>query len=301
MGIVKESVTQKANSWEAEGVEVDELKNRIRDYLEQLKEIESVDLTDDGWQKLLEDLNKTNISAKDLYDDLKAIGNDSFRIKISDSEGNEATESLGDWKFLIGAIKEELQELGVTSPSLEKLDAAIKKNVESTREFSESSKKAGESAKDLGDHAIKPAEQLAKISSALMSVTALLSSMKRLSDVFSDKDATTLEKITGIIGLFVTLTRTAKTVSEALSVTMGVQTAAHAANAAAEGAETAAATGLSIANGKLALSFGALQASIPIVGILVGVTAAITAAAAIIGKHKKAIEEEIEAEKKRAE
>jgi len=143
---------------------------------------------------------------------------------------------------------------------------------------------------------------MAKIGSALMSITALLNSMKRLSDVFSDKDATTLEKITAAIGLFVTLTRTAKTVSEALSVTMGVQTAAHAANAVAEGAETAAATGLSIANGKLALSFGALQASIPIVGIvLAGVTAAITAAAAIIGKHKKAIEEEIEAEKKRAE
>ena len=302
MGIVKESVTQKANSWQSEGVEVDELKNKIRDYLDQLQEIESVDLSDEGWQKLLEDLDKTDITAEDLYADLKAIGNDNFRIKISDSEGNEATESLGDWKFLIGAIKEELQELGVTSPSLEKLDAAIKGNVKSTREYAESSKKAGESSKDLGDHTVKAAEQMAKIGSALMSITALLNSMKRLSDVFSDKDATTLEKITAAIGLFVTLTRTAKTVSEALSVTMGVQTAAHAANAVAEGAETAAATGLSIANGKLALSFGALQASIPIVGIvLAGVTAAITAAAAIIGKHKKAIEEEIEAEKKRAE
>jgi len=34
MGIVKESVTQKANSWQSESVEVDELKNKIRDYLD---------------------------------------------------------------------------------------------------------------------------------------------------------------------------------------------------------------------------------------------------------------------------
>lgn len=57
---------------------------------------------------------------------------------------------------------------------------------------------------DLAGHTSKTSEQLISFGSALMQINSVISSLQRLSDVFSDEDATAVEKASAVIGVITT-------------------------------------------------------------------------------------------------
>ena len=111
------------------------------------------------------------------------------------------------------AANEEIKELTETLQTVHNLPSkSINDYVESARQMGEGSKtivtdldKIKKSFGDLQPPLSKTSSQIMSLAGALMQFNAVLSSVKRIKDVFNDEDATALEKIGALIGGLTTL------------------------------------------------------------------------------------------------
>ena len=108
-------------------------------------------------------------------------------------------------------IKEQKEELGIlgdtTSRVAKQLDGIINKNKQlgaSTVTIPGAMEGAKRSIADLGTHVVTTSEIIMRFSGTLMQTTAFINSMKRLKDVFTDEDATAIEKFGAVIGALTT-------------------------------------------------------------------------------------------------
>ena len=129
----------------------------------------------------------------------------------------------------------------------------------------------------LGKHTVKTSELITKFSGVLMQFSAVLNSVKRFKDVFSDEDATTIDKIGAAIGLLTTGFMLYKQTVDLASGITAKAAAASAADAAAKGAEAAATEGATAAQ----WSLNAALAACPIGWIIAGIAALTVALAGV--------------------
>lgn len=108
--------------------------------------------------------------------------------------------SEGDWNAFEKNFTESLTNIGLKEPEIKKMIDYYKQIAEKGQGVINGNEKLGKSFEGLNNPVITTSEMVTTLSSSLMTLSSVISSIKSLTDVFSNKDATVLEKITALVG-----------------------------------------------------------------------------------------------------
>lgn len=197
-----------------------------------------------------EKLKKQAISmAKDLSTQLSGPAKkdvEGFIKKLEETPDMEGFKSVTkDFKQLVGNVGDSSSLLGATTNDLNKALNGVGKDAGVTRSELAGMATAGEesgeafivgsngirtfneSVGEVPHHAASASEALMSTAGALMQMQALMNSFTRLGDVFSDDDATAIEKVGAVIGVVTTTLMALNTVSKLTTTLMALENAQH--------------------------------------------------------------------------
>lgn len=254
---------------------VDHLLVKIRDLTKQSASLKNV-------QKNFKEINKAvedpKMSVEELRQKLVGLAKDAKRSssgEVKKQWGDFATQ-LDSVKGKAGLTKEELKRMAESSPAFQKLSSNIETTdnelnqvvatlskvegvnptvlsafvaklkemgiISSTVPTQLNNVKAG--MENLKPHVATTSEAIINFSGALMQCNAFISSMKSLGDVFTDKDATAVEKVGAVVGALTATIMTFTAISKLATTLMALETKEHQKSAIAKTLEA-------IANGAL--------------------------------------------------
>ena len=169
-----------------------------------IQSIENVDIsTEEGRQKLLE---YGNTLKNNIRDSLSSTKTDFESLK---TEFLNLGNSTGITEPQLNAFLNILKEMGIISA-----------------EVPASLANAGNTMEGLKPHIASTSEAIMSFSGALMQANAFINSMTSLGDVFSDEDATTIEKLGAVVGVLTSAFMMFNAVSKLTTTLMALQTGA---------------------------------------------------------------------------
>ena len=216
-----------------------EIRQNISSWTTGLKENETVS------QSLVDEVQQYN---KTLYESGKISSDTYTEINKILNSGNVTADSFKEIEAIIQSslnssknqvkdfVKEIAEEFGLSEKEVEKLAEKYKLLDKTVTEYQQHGQSMPQGFKQDLQHMVSFGEAVGKVTSALASYGAVISSITRVVDVFSDEDATMVNKITAAIGLLVTAVNFASKATSALAAVQGYQNKI---NIAAVGAEAA--------------------------------------------------------------
>lgn len=284
--------------------EASALANKMK---QALKHMGDVDESTEGFKTLQQLLESGSTDVDALIDAFEKVAN-------SDAVFDPIIKKLDELDENIADVETSLNGLGMDGADIDALEEDFREGAKAVQDFEEGLQNLEDAADEAPQHIVKTSEALASVGAAAGALVGMMSSIEGTMDVFSDEDATTIQKVGVAFGLLTTVVATATTVMEAAKKVEDAQILSKIKNTAVTGAHTVA-TGLNaIAQKGLAAGFKATIAPIlasgaalkahpvmwiaSIIMIAVGAIAAITTA---LDKAKEKRAEEAKVTKEAAD
>lgn len=281
----QKNAQKQAESWGKEtNSTLEELKPKMQEYVKELVESGTVNVENKSFKALNLALKDNKISAEDLLTIFTKFANTEEAFQSIGTGANGANESIKSLNAEIEKLENELKKEGVEPKVIQALEKAFETGAISADELQDALIRLKESTQQSIDHQVHLSEAIMSVSGSLMQLNAVINAVKRFSDVFSDKDATTVEKIGAAIGLLTTTIGASVGVFKTLTLIQKGLVKASLETAAAKKAETVAVEGANAA-----------WLSNPITAaVFIALAAAIGIASSAIEKHSKRIKESAE-------
>ena len=195
LNALKKALLDLPDSLQATGDSAEQAKNKLLAIAKSAKSVTSGN-TRQGFDELIKRLNNLGTAAQQGDDSLDKIAND-----LKSQVGSAATTASDN---LNQAEKEFLglgNATGLTGPQLKSFISLLKSLGIISAEVPLSIETMGSTMDKLKPHVATGIEALTSFSGTLMSMNALWSSITSAKDVFTDEDATAIEKVGAAIGV----------------------------------------------------------------------------------------------------
>lgn len=195
LNALKKALLDLPDSLQATGDSAEQAKNKLLAIAKSAKSVTSGN-TRQGFDELIKRLNNLGTAAQQGDDSLDKIAND-----LKSQVGSAATTASNS----LNQAEKEFLDLGnatgLTGPQLKSFIALLKLLGTISAEVPLSIETMGSTMDKLKPHVATGIEALTSFSGALMSMNALWSSITSAKDVFTDEDATAVEKVGAAIGV----------------------------------------------------------------------------------------------------
>ena len=301
---LSESIENQSNSWKNMDGNIDKAKESLREWLNNTKKI----IDSDSSEFKIEVDSTTLIDLETALEDSKIGFEDLKKKALEFLEVLRKTNSIG-----LENVNNEIDELYQSLIELQGGTEKAKKSVngmehsfeeaaQTGTDFESSMDGADEKLEELGNHTIKTSELITSFTGDVMELNGVLNSVRSISDIFSDEEASGIEKtgatIGGIVeGLFAAISvyQTLNKVSSSYIKTKGEEAVAH---AKAAGAILSDADAVKVAT-KAVQGF---KIGLGVISIVItAITALIGAYTASLEKNTERLKENVEESKKKVE
>ena len=211
-------------------------------------------------------------------------------------------------------VENNLSDLGMDGTGLDQLEEEFRSGAQGAYDFEDSLSGIGEGAEELPQHVVKTSEAVAELGSGLMGLTGMASGIEGLFDVFSDENASAIQKISAVMGFLTTMITAATGVYKGLKAAEEAELLTKIKNTVQTKGAAIASGALAVVNKVLGTSFGATVAPITASGtalkmhpimwiltIIMAVVAGISILCSALGKAKEKRAEEAAASKEAAD
>ena len=105
----------------------------------------------------------------------------------------------------VEAVENELSSLGMDGTGIDALEEEFRSGAQGAYDFEESLQTVSDGATELPQHVTQTSEALAELGSGMMGLVGVASGMEGLFDVFSDENASAIQKVGAVIGFLSTM------------------------------------------------------------------------------------------------
>lgn len=105
----------------------------------------------------------------------------------------------------VEAVENELSGLGMDSTGIDALEEEFRSGAQGAYDFEESLQTISDGATEIPPHVTTTSEALAELGSGMMGLVGVASGMEGLFDVFSDENASAIQKVGAVIGFLSTM------------------------------------------------------------------------------------------------
>ena len=202
------------------GKEADDIKNKLMTMAKSASSVSSGD-TKQAFDDLITRLKNLGTAAQ--------VGDDSLDLIATDLK-QEVSSAASIAKTQLDGATSEFTELGaatgLTEPQLKAFVAILQRMGVISAEVPMQLQGVSSTLGAIGPHAASASEAMMSFSGALMQVSSFITSMKSVKDVFTDEDATAVEKIGAAISALTAVYMTFNAISKLTATLMALETAA---------------------------------------------------------------------------
>ena len=169
-----------------------ELKKSTLEFVDSLKE---VDKESDAYKNLVKALKETDITTEKAQAAL-----DAFKKELTYNG-----KTFDEYEKDIDELYEGLSKLGMDTNQLAELEEKFRRGAISAEEFEAGVAKIRKGMEDLPNHTVETSEAIAELGSGIMGLVGMASGVENLFDVFNDKNAGAIQKISAVMGGLTTI------------------------------------------------------------------------------------------------